>query len=566
MKIPVLADLADEINRLFIAGSKLSADDPRLGRLIPVLEKIGERAPVFKKLASETKMLTSSSAEGSGERLLALGTLLYSVLYTQGDAGNSGGEYAPLKTVPGVPPPDEMRTEYSYSRLQPLLDALTAQKPGRLEVIRSAYSAGFFGDLRTHCAAVNALDDSYAELASLLEKAIIPGIGPAVIPYLLARYDPAGNKGDGRRLALLGRLNYAGAETLAQEALDGNGTSIPVSVAAIEVLGKNQAFEPMLLALSRDKKKDLRAAALAALTGLDSADGKQILIDTFLGKDYKTSLEAVAACRDKVVKLTVLKAVMAMEAEVLAGGGEKKEIDSRKERFLLCAEALAQQPASEIIDYMRHILTNEKLRKAFGQNNWSLQNLYGKYLDGLDGLPPDQSSPLLKQLADNQALTKFYSYGVRLWFLKAAKSYPPREIYNEFCSHYSADHIDSEVFREAYLEGTRQKEIHERWIDKWLEGRNPRDKMLAIELADPRDKRQIKKLCGLLSKDLKDMETQKSRYVFFYFTALLEKIVDGGVNLAKQITPKEAQAILLSCGKNLTIQTLQALNAITETK
>ena len=46
-----LYDLQQELNRLFIAGSKFAKNDPRLQKHVPILKKLGEKAPVFNKLA-----------------------------------------------------------------------------------------------------------------------------------------------------------------------------------------------------------------------------------------------------------------------------------------------------------------------------------------------------------------------------------------------------------------------------------------------------------------------------------------------------------------------------------
>ena len=50
-----LYDLQQELNRLFIAGSKFAKNDPRLQKHIPILKKLGEKAPVFNKLAQEVE-------------------------------------------------------------------------------------------------------------------------------------------------------------------------------------------------------------------------------------------------------------------------------------------------------------------------------------------------------------------------------------------------------------------------------------------------------------------------------------------------------------------------------
>ena len=79
-----LYDLQQELNRLFIAGSKFAKNDPRLQKHVPILKKLGEKAPVFNKLAQEVEALLQVESTQAAEKLLGVSTLLYSVLYTQG--------------------------------------------------------------------------------------------------------------------------------------------------------------------------------------------------------------------------------------------------------------------------------------------------------------------------------------------------------------------------------------------------------------------------------------------------------------------------------------------------
>ena len=51
MKIQVLSDLNTEINRLFVAGGKYAKGDARVAKLLPTLQKMGEKAPTMKRLA-----------------------------------------------------------------------------------------------------------------------------------------------------------------------------------------------------------------------------------------------------------------------------------------------------------------------------------------------------------------------------------------------------------------------------------------------------------------------------------------------------------------------------------
>ena len=78
-----LYDLQQELNRLFIAGSKFAKNDPRLQKHVPILKKLGEKAPVFNKLAQEVEALLQLESTQAAAKLLGVSTLLYSVLYNK---------------------------------------------------------------------------------------------------------------------------------------------------------------------------------------------------------------------------------------------------------------------------------------------------------------------------------------------------------------------------------------------------------------------------------------------------------------------------------------------------
>lgn len=98
-----LMELNEEFRRLYIAGSDLAARDYRLKRLLPVLQQMGQRAPVFMKLSEGVAELIEPAANNpetdSAKRLQDVNLLLQSILRTQGK-GAAEGKTAPLVTNP----------------------------------------------------------------------------------------------------------------------------------------------------------------------------------------------------------------------------------------------------------------------------------------------------------------------------------------------------------------------------------------------------------------------------------------------------------------------------------
>ena len=75
MSIPVLIEVYDEMRRLAIAGSAVAPGDFRLKKLIPPLEKSGEKAPVFAKVAQAATARKAMAASGPLGRTMATRSL-----------------------------------------------------------------------------------------------------------------------------------------------------------------------------------------------------------------------------------------------------------------------------------------------------------------------------------------------------------------------------------------------------------------------------------------------------------------------------------------------------------
>ena len=334
MSIPVLIQTYDEVRRLAIAGSAVAPGDFRLKKLVPPLEQAGQKAPVFAKVAEAVKRLAESDEQTSATALLELATLVNSILYTQGETGVEG-ELTPLPTVELGRP----RTQASARVLKPLQEALTTTGSGRLEIIRDGYERGAFHDLRLIAPALAALDDSYAEIADLIAREILPLYGPAIVPELQANFDPRGRGGHVRRLLLMHRLDPEAARPHVQRSLEEG--SPEVRVAAVGCLGDSPDDLPFLLEQAKSKAKDVRAAALKALGRSAADEAARVLCDAIRRADLALAVEPLRQSRHPAVEGPLLD-----EAEkqfnALIAGKEKdaKKLGPANERMSLLLECL----------------------------------------------------------------------------------------------------------------------------------------------------------------------------------------------------------------------------------
>lgn len=294
MSTTLLQELQGELRRLYIAGSDLAADDFRLKRIEPKFAQLGERAPVFKKLAEGIAELTGpSEAEARASKLQDVSLLLNSVLSTQGATAAEGLKEEKLQES-GL---TDLTTAHSYRQLAEVQNALSTSGGGRYEIVTTAHRDGLFRDLRLFPFAMKALNDPYAELADYAVRYILPSYGPVIVPYLLAGLDIQGGREQERRLEVIRKLGVDAedARTLNLLVKAAEEGSDKVRAAAIACLGSHPDFEDRLIEWSLDKKKPVREGALAALAVRNSEAARDRLYEAFTGKDAMPAAEAVGA-------------------------------------------------------------------------------------------------------------------------------------------------------------------------------------------------------------------------------------------------------------------------------
>ncbi|MFC2355377.1 MAG: HEAT repeat domain-containing protein, partial [Capnocytophaga ochracea] len=286
-----LYDLQQELNRLFIAGSKFAKNDPRLQKYIPILKKLGEKAPVFNKLAQEVEALLQVESQQSAEKLLNVSTLLYSVLYTQGVTIQA--EATKALQEPNVSIAD-VNTTYSYLQLKPVLQALTQSNSGRLEVLKDAFERGIFKDSRTFGYLSYALADKYTELADYVLQTIIPTCGQAMLPFLLSDFRLEDRTENVRRLRLLHQLGYTETDSLIDKVF---AEDLPnLQAEAIDILAekKDEKTEDFIISLASDKNKVVRGAAYKALAKLGTKRSIDKLYELYSTNKQKGNAELLA--------------------------------------------------------------------------------------------------------------------------------------------------------------------------------------------------------------------------------------------------------------------------------
>jgi len=340
MSLALIQEAAKEVRRLAIAGSPLAVGDFRLKKLVAPLQQAGAKVPVFAQVAKAVEDLVNGSEADSASQLLNLGTLLNAILYTQGQSG-AEGERRELEAF----------TTNSYSTktpsrlLKPLVQALTTTGSGRHETVLSACERGVFTDLRLIDPAIQALGDSYPELADLVAERILPGFGPGIVPRLKTGLDLKGKKNAARTLTIMHQLDPAGSLEICKTALEEGSPEI--KAAAVGCLGKHDGFLPLVLEQARSKNKVVRTAALEALAGHDRPEITQLFCELIEGKAFGVLAGPLKSIKNPQVLnsliaegLRVLDALIKGDAEQIVRFGEILDcLEKRKnpecEKFLL---------------------------------------------------------------------------------------------------------------------------------------------------------------------------------------------------------------------------------------
>lgn len=371
-----LYDLQQELNRLFIAGSKFAKNDPRLQKYIPILKKLGEKAPVFNKLAQEVEALLQVESQQSAEKLLNVSTLLYSVLYTQGVTIQA--EATKALQEPNVSIAD-VNTTYSYLQLKPVLQALTHSNSGRLEVLKDAFERGIFKDSRTFSYLSYALADKYTELADYVLQTIIPTCGQAMLPFLLSDFRLEDRTENVRRLRLLHQLKYTEMDSLIDKVFAEDLPNLQAEAISIIAEKKDTQTEDFIMSLTGDKNKLVREAsykALAILGTQRSIDKLLALYETNKAKgNAKALAEAISLLAIPSHYQPFLKKVYEQFNILLSIEKTDKNatVTNAFERFAIDLDILENKDCNEVYEFLSELLQSQKfntLRRNLFKNTY----------------------------------------------------------------------------------------------------------------------------------------------------------------------------------------------------
>lgn len=375
MSISLMIETNNEIRRLLIAGSELAVGDFRLKKLLPQMRKAGEAAPVFARVADVMEKVIEPGSEKISDKLLELANIVNAVLYTQGQTDFEG-------TLEDIEPVElRFTTTIPYRRLKPVTEALTATGSGRLKVIREAYTDGVFKDLRLINPLIHALDDNYPDIAELASD-ILEEFGPSIIPILKDNFNFKGGKGYARRIDIISKLAGRNEKEFILKAVEEGADEVRVSAVRALKYFPDPEYEPMLLKLSKERKKEIREASLFLLALLGSEAAIKRLSYIFDSKGYSivfysnerySAVYPIKISNSDIITRTLLdkaeeklKSILEYE-QMLSQSSKSLELppDDITRNFAFLLDCMEGKKDPKIFEFLNRCLEHEKHLKHY---------------------------------------------------------------------------------------------------------------------------------------------------------------------------------------------------------
>lgn len=424
MSTALLQELNQEVRRLYIAGSDLAAGDFRLKRLLPQFQQLGERAPVFKRLGEGiTALIEPEMGKDvhSAQLLQDLNQLLSAVLHTQGTTSPEG-EQSSINNIPL-----SLSSEFSFRKLSAVQVALTTKGGGRYEIIEDAWKEGLFQDLRMVDLAIEALNDSYMEIAELVMNDILPSYGYEIVPLLVETFNKAGGKSESRKLTVIARaggkdvldLIYQAAETGSDE----------VRSTAIRLLAPYEEYEAELVEWSRNKKKSIREAAYDALAVRGSARAVERLYEAFLGKDKELVSFALYKCQSAQLTEWLVRDLSALLDSIPVLKEANNNLEDVWASVRIHLRALSDKQSPQLEELYRNVMEQYPLYMTILESYY-LINEAVRYMSRLE---TEDARELLRQYVEYD-LVHYKNSGayVEDVFRNAQSFLSPERVYEEY--------------------------------------------------------------------------------------------------------------------------------------
>ncbi len=269
-----LLDLAGELDRLLAAGARSASGSDALRRRAKVVAELSAKVPALVPLKDALDRVLTAPAKDAP---LALLDLLSRARQMRSGLAES--------TVPGdigtVVSREGCQTRLPARRAHELYEIFTGSGGGKQSALAEAIKNNEINDLRLQRVLVDALDDKDTGFADAVSAEALPLLGKAILADLLATIDiPEGESGDARRLQAICKIDKQQGAELAHRALkEGSQKMIEQALESLPEVVSPAEAEKIGMEYARDKRADIRAAALKALRTSQSDECLALLFE-----------------------------------------------------------------------------------------------------------------------------------------------------------------------------------------------------------------------------------------------------------------------------------------------
>ena len=250
------------------AGTDRLANDPRLHMAVNVLAAPAARDPAYAGIVASARRLMTAEPDERPALLLDTATLVIETLRARAQAEVSG-PFMPLEPGRGC------YTDVAYSKVRPLIEALTGTGSARLTILEDEWAAHpeYFSDLRVQRYLTTMLGETNEELEELLVE-ILTELGPSVVPALEEGFTPEVRREMARRVYWAAKLGGEEANGWLLSILpDCRGE---VRETALAALGVSQFNAPLLRDLYLCETGKSQNAVLRALAWMNDDESRAL--------------------------------------------------------------------------------------------------------------------------------------------------------------------------------------------------------------------------------------------------------------------------------------------------
>lgn len=442
MNLSALYELKEQLEAAAVYGTGLMTGDFRLKKAVAQMAPLAQAAPVFKKIEQASRAAMAPECQDRPGALMDALALVNAVVSTQGTAG-AAGELLPLEGERGegnrsctgeAESPsgeagrgDRGETAVSflqnipYSRMAPLVSALTGTGGGRYAVLESAVQEEpeLLSDWRLLRLMIKALGDSYGEIGNLVYRRLLE-MGSSIVPMLRQDFDPSGKRDMLLRLQLIGELAGASENQLYRKAaMDGEKS---IREAAIGLLRFNRENIPLLYDMLKTERGRMRNRVLWTLSFMDLEEPGEYLAAM---KKKKPSEAAGILCdADNVRSADLMADVLEQFRESVKTEMEKAGEEYHKTELLLTS--LGKNGTLE--DGTTASQLRKKRARLYQRMQWDLWR-GGNELSG-PAWGTDEET--IWRAAEGKCSDKLFEW-LRRAYAETPGFFPPFFFYDSFC-------------------------------------------------------------------------------------------------------------------------------------